>query len=101
MKFDVTCIKSEGRALHKYANNKRLEYQEGRWLHKLDQMFVHNKENVSANLRTEEAYPTSPPCKALASARTGMSPELWHTPSFNRTEPVGSCGELGLFRDCL
>ncbi len=40
VKFDASSIRSEGRALHKYANLKRKEHNEGRWLQKLDQMFV-------------------------------------------------------------
>ena len=39
VKFDASAIKGEGHELRKYANIKKEEYNEGKWLKKLDQMF--------------------------------------------------------------
>ena len=39
VKFDASAIRSEGHALRKYANIKKKEYNEGKWLMKLHQMF--------------------------------------------------------------
>jgi len=44
VKFDASAIRSEGHALRRYANAKMKEYNEGRWLRKLNELFKENND---------------------------------------------------------
>ncbi len=64
VKFDATSIKSEGRALRKYADVKMKEYNEGRWLQRLGSMFASQNENED---------------------RTNIDRDVCNTPEFNKS----------------
>lgn len=80
VKFDASSIKSEGRALHKYTNLKRKEHNEGKWLNKLDNMFV-----IKPKIQ-DENYDSS--------NSVAQREEMCNTPDFNKRVTPNALHEL-------